>query len=168
MPAVPSTFPGSLSDDHTIDPALWSTPKCCHDINPASNPDLVTPSKRMHYLAAGLANTSSGSILISKAHASHLEMLKLVAPPVIDHVPRELEHPDWGLLSSKTTSAQLPREVLEKWAGGLEESLECAQKLIMVQQIINEGANAQLAVMNLTNIKLNQSLHVKETRKKTD
>ena len=109
MPTGPYTFPRSLSDNHTIDPALQSTPKCCCDIDPASNPDLATPSKRMCYLAAGLANTLSGFVLISKACASHLEMSKLVASPVIDHVPHKLKHPDWSLLSSQPTLAQLPQ-----------------------------------------------------------
>ena len=36
----------------------------------------------------------------------------------------------------------------EKWANDLNESLKRAQKLTTVQQIINEGANAQLAVIN--------------------
>jgi len=122
----------------------------------------------MCYLAAGLENTSSGSILISRARASHLQMSKLVTPPIVNHVPWELEHPDWSILSLKTPSASLPRKMLEKRADDLTESLECSQKLITAQQVINEGANAQLAVMNLTNVKLNESLHVKETRKKTD
>jgi DDE superfamily endonuclease len=163
--AGPSTFPGSLLDD-TIDPVLRSTPK--HRIDAASNPDLATPSKHMHYLAAGLANTSSGSILISKACASHLQMSKPVTPPVVDHVPRELEEPNWSLLSSKTASALLSREELEKRVDNLKTNFDHSHKLVSVQRVINEGANAQMAIMALTNTKLNQSLYVKETRKKTD
>ena len=163
--ASSSTFPGSPSDN-TIDPALRSTPKC--HIDPASNPDLATPSKRMRYLAAGLASTSSGSILISKVCASHAEMSRLVMPPIVDHVPQELEQPDWPLLSSEAPLDSLSQMELEKNVDDLKESLEHARKLIVAQQIINKGANAQLTIMNLTNIKLNQSLHAKETRKKTD
>src|SRR5258707_14835788 len=116
--AGPSTFPGLLSDD-TIDPVLQSTLKL--HLDPASDPDLATPLKCMCYLAAGWENTSSGSILISKAFASHLQMSKLIAPPIVNHVPWELEHPDWSLLSLKTPSASLPRKMLEKRADNLTE-----------------------------------------------
>jgi hypothetical protein len=95
-------------------------------------------------------------------------MSKLVTPPIVDHVSCELEHPDWSLLLSKTPPASLSRKTLEKHANALTESLKHSCKIITVQWIINEGANAQLAIMDLTNSKLNQSLHAKETKKKTD
>jgi hypothetical protein len=163
--AGPSTFPGSMSDD-TIDPALRSPPK--RRIDPASNPDLATPSKRMRFLAAGLTNTSSGSILISKARVSHLEMAKHLTPPVVEHVPGELEYPEWSLLQYDAPLMSLPRSALEARCEALTESLERSRKIITAQQIINESSNAQLVIMNLANTKLNQSLHAKDAKKKND
>ena len=141
-----SIFSGSLSDD-IVDPTLRSPPK--RQIDPASNPDLATPSKRMRFLAAGLANTSSGSILISKARVSHLEMAKHIMPPVVEHVPKELEHPDWSLLRCSTLLSSLSKGGLEERCEALTENLERSHKIITAQSVINESANVQLAIMNL-------------------
>jgi hypothetical protein len=67
----------------------------------------------MRFLAAGLTNTSSGSILISKARVSHLEMAKHLTPPVVEHVPGELEYPEWSLLQYDAPLMSLPRSALE-------------------------------------------------------
>src|SRR5882757_4013520 len=98
MHAGPSTFPGCLSSPSEAHPPT-SPGTLKHHIDSASNPDLATPSKQMRLLGAGLANTSSGSFLVTKAQTTHLEMKQIVKPPILEHVPQNLEHPDWTLLS---------------------------------------------------------------------
>ncbi|KAJ7802660.1 hypothetical protein B0H14DRAFT_2614164 [Mycena olivaceomarginata] len=63
-------------------------------LDPASDPDLFTPCKRMRFLGVGLASTSSGSFLVTKPKATHLDIGKIAAP-VFERIPDELQKPDW-------------------------------------------------------------------------
>jgi hypothetical protein len=100
-----SNFPGSHSDrpEPQLDTTQPGSPEMENNprkrqIDPASNPDLATPSKRMRFLGVGLANTSSGSFLVKKACVTHLQMEGIIKKPVIEHIPDELPIPDWSLL----------------------------------------------------------------------
>ena len=50
----------------------------------------------------------------------------------------------------------------------MTESLECSQQLIAAQQVIIEGANAQLIVQNLAMDKVSLTLYEKKKKKKSD
>ena len=162
-----SNFPGSLSDTSgPIDPSLQTSPK--RPLDPASNPNFATPSKRMRFLAAGLASTSSGSMLITRSRVTHLDMAKFITPPITEQVPPQLKAPDWTLLQHTDPLSSLTRAQLEAHVTALEESLERSKKVTLAQQVIIEGANAQLVVQNLTMDKINQTLHEKEKTKRSD
>lgn len=75
--AGPSQFPGSM----TTPTASNNQGAQKQPLDPASNPDLQTPSKQMRLLGVGLANTESGSILVTKTRTTHLQMNKIIQPP---------------------------------------------------------------------------------------
>jgi hypothetical protein len=52
----------------------------------------------MRLLGVGLANTESGSILVTKTWVTHLQMNEIIQPPVVKSVPKDLPMPDWSLL----------------------------------------------------------------------
>ena len=161
-----SSFPGSSSKPTTPtgSPQVQSQKR---HLDPAADPDHATPSKRMRFLAEGLSRTS-GSILITKARTTHLEMAKFVKPPVCESIPPEIKSPNWSLLQCRRPLNLLTRNELEDRVLALTESLERSQQLIAAQQVIIEGANAQMVVQNLAMEKASLSLHEKEKKKKSD
>lgn len=136
-------------------------------LDPASDPDLETPSKRMRFLAEGLSRTS-GSLLITKARTTHMEMAKFIKPPVCDQIPPEIEGPDWSLLQCHRPLNSYTRSGLEEHVSAMTESLERSRQLIAAQQVIIEGANAQMVVQNLAMDRVSLTLHEKEQKKKSD
>lgn len=100
-PTKPSSSP-PRAPVMQIDPALMSTPhspKCrSHDL---LQPEVETPSKCMQLFGAALGSMSSGSILITKAKVTHLQMAQVIKLPVIQQVSDELEEPDWSLIHKK-------------------------------------------------------------------
>ncbi|KAJ3490068.1 hypothetical protein NLJ89_g11469 [Agrocybe chaxingu] len=178
--AGPSTFPGSLISPTNINkrdagpselpgtPPTPASPCQKRALDPASNPDLPTPSKRMRLLGVGLANTDSGSILVTKARVTHLDMQKLIKEPVLERVPEEIPMPDWSLLHSTTPLSQYTRPDLETRCQLLELNLSHAYQRITAQNLINEGQNAQLIIQNMGMERMNLTLHEKENPKRTD
>ncbi|KAJ7191661.1 hypothetical protein GGX14DRAFT_380935 [Mycena pura] len=182
--AGPSSFPGSFSSpSHTprdipIDPALLSSSPSSFSgaptlvspkrrLDPASNPDLFTPSKRMRLLGVGLASTSSGSFLVTKAKATHLELDRMGAP-VFEGIPEQLRVPDWGLTKRSADLKNYSRSGLESYCESLEGEFGDARKLLRAYELISEGQNAQLVVQNLAMGKLKVALFEKEGSKKSD
>ena len=53
----------------------------------------------MCLLGAGLVNTALGSFLVLKAWITFNEIKQIIVPPVLEHIPKSLTTPDWGLLS---------------------------------------------------------------------
>ncbi|KAK7007077.1 hypothetical protein R3P38DRAFT_2554149 [Favolaschia claudopus] len=159
-----STFPGSFSDPIPIDPALLS-PKRRRD--PASDPDMFTPTKRMRFLGVGLANTSSGGFLVSKTKASALQISK-VSAPVFERIPDEIEAPDWSILDQQNSLENLPRSALEEHCKNLQLQLCRSKQLNVAREAISVGQNAQLIVQNMTMNQLQKALHEKEKGKKSD
>lgn len=161
-----SNFLGSLSDP-TTPTGSGRIQSQKRPLDPASDPNLETPSKRMRILAEGLSRTS-GSILITKARVTHLEMAKFTKPPVREQIPPEIEVPDWSSLQCNRPLNSLTREELEEHVLMMTKGLECSQQLVAAQQVVIEGANAQMVVQNLAMDKVNLSLHKKEKKKKSD
>ncbi|KAF8210822.1 hypothetical protein K438DRAFT_1959042 [Mycena galopus ATCC 62051] len=151
--AGPSTFPGSLSsptppghnvliDPTLIDPALRS-PK--RRLDPASDPSLFAPRKRTWLLGVGMASTLSGSFLVTKAKATHLDIGKL-ATPVFECVPDHLREPDWSILQRTTTLPTYTCGGLEAQCESLEQEL-CDARNMLHAQGISEGQNAQIIAL---------------------
>lgn len=75
-----------------------------------------------------------------------LEMKQLIQPPVLERVPNELEVPDWSLLCVATTE-RWTCEMFKARCQDLEENLRHAQKIVVAQEMIIEGQNAQRTVL---------------------
>lgn len=121
----------------------------------------------MQLFEAALGSTSSGSIRVTKAKVTHLQMAQIIKPPAIQQVPDELDKPKWSLIHKKQSN--LPnRTAVECWTMDLEQSLEDAYKMIQAQWVIIEAANAQLLIQNLGMMKMNRALHEKEKGKNKD
>ncbi|THU83856.1 hypothetical protein K435DRAFT_688765 [Dendrothele bispora CBS 962.96] len=178
----PSHFPGSPSTPHqnppltplrdltNINPSLPppSAPQTSplkRYIDPASDPSLVTPSKRMRFLGNGLSSTASGSFLVQKTKATHHQMSQLIRNPTLETVPTDIPRPDWSLLDKNIPPGSSIKSVLEERCKQLEEELRKAQTVVEVQDAIIEGQNAQLIVQNMGMEKLNFVLHDKENGK---
>ncbi|KAF8522949.1 hypothetical protein BU17DRAFT_75097 [Hysterangium stoloniferum] len=67
----------------------------------------------MWLLGVGLANTSSGSFLVTKAHVTHLEMKRAIHPPVLECVPGKIATPDWSLLDKHALLSKFTCSALE-------------------------------------------------------
>ncbi|KAF8215616.1 hypothetical protein K438DRAFT_1560797, partial [Mycena galopus ATCC 62051] len=126
-----------------------------------------TPSKRMRFLGVSMASTASGSFLVTKAKATHLDIGKLAAP-VFERIPDVVREPDRDVLHRFIALPTYTRDGLEAWCERLEKELADAHKLLGVHQAISEGQNAQLIIQNLTVGKLKQSLFEKEKGEKSD
>ncbi|KAJ7333968.1 hypothetical protein DFH08DRAFT_814038 [Mycena albidolilacea] len=83
---------------------LLQSPKRCPD--PVSNPDHFTPCKCMRFLGVGLASTSSGSFLVTKPKATHLDIGKTAAP-VFEQILDKLQEPDWSILQCSAQCVEL-------------------------------------------------------------
>ncbi|KAF8142749.1 hypothetical protein K438DRAFT_1922544 [Mycena galopus ATCC 62051] len=98
----------------------------------------------MRLLGVGMASTLSGSFLVTKAKATHLDIGKLAAL-VFECVPDYLHEPDC-----------------------LEQELCDARNMLRAHEGISEGPNAQIIGQNMTMGKLKQALFEKEAGKKSD
>ncbi len=152
--AGPSNFPGSYSGKRQIDPA--------------SDPDLATPSKRMRFLGAGLAHTSSGSFLVKKARVTHLQIKEIIKKPVIEHIPDELPIPGWSLLHPDTPLPSYTRNQLEERCRALAEALGHAKNRATATEEIMSGQSGQLIVQNMGMEALSRTLFQKEQPKVND
>ncbi|KAJ7472137.1 hypothetical protein FB451DRAFT_1339694 [Mycena latifolia] len=128
---------------------------------------MFTPRKHMRLLGIGLASTSSGSFLVSKPKATHLDFGKLKAP-VFERVPDHLRQPDWGVLQRTASLPDYTRDRLETRCQGLERELADARRLLHAHEVISEGQNAQLIVQNMAMGKMSRALFEKEKGKKSD
>ncbi|KAF8141044.1 hypothetical protein K438DRAFT_1518798, partial [Mycena galopus ATCC 62051] len=126
-----------------------------------------TPRKRMRLLGVGMASTLSGSFLVTKAKATHLDIGKLAAP-VFERVPDYLREPDWSTLQRPTTLPIYTCGGLEARCESLEQELRDARNMLRAHEGISEGQNAQIIVQNMTMGKLKQALFEKEAGKKSD
>ncbi|KAJ7466318.1 hypothetical protein FB451DRAFT_1040895, partial [Mycena latifolia] len=116
---------------------------------------------------SGLASTLSGSFLVSKPKATHLDFGKLKAP-VLERVPDHLRPPDWGVLQRTASLPDYTRDRLETRCQGLERELADARRLLRAHEVISEGQNAQLIVQNMAMGKMSRALFEKEKGKKSD
>lgn len=136
--------------------------------DPAADPSLMTPSKRMRFLGNGLASTSSGSFLLTKAKTTHLQMSHLIKPPVLEATPSHLPRPNWSILKPNIPMATMSPESLLRHSEELVDELRKACILIQAYDAIIEGQNAQLVVRNMGIERMSATLHAKEDAKKTD
>jgi hypothetical protein len=123
-----------------------------------------TPSKRMRIMYSSLGATSSGSMLVSK---NRISSAYKVAAPTFGDAPL-LPEPDWSLLQKSIIADYQSRSYLLKQNAALTESLHYSRDIIQVHQLKEERANASLVVQNAYLNKLNQVLHTKENKKKSD
>ena len=84
----------------------------------------------MRLLGAHLANTASGSFLVSKAQVTFDEIKQIVVPPVLEHVPKSLMMPDWGILSQSELLSSYSHNELEERCAALSTNLQHAQSVI--------------------------------------
>jgi len=173
--AGPSNFPGSHSDQpelpsDTTQPGSPETPNNPRkrQIDPASDPTLATPSKRMRFLGVGLAQTSSGSFLVKKARVTHLQMTEIIKKPVIEYVPDELPVPDWSLLHPDAPLPSYTRNQLEERCQALAEALGYAKNRATAADEIMSGQSGQLIVQNMGMEAMNRTLFQKEQPKAND
>ncbi|TDL17554.1 hypothetical protein BD410DRAFT_689367, partial [Rickenella mellea] len=123
-----------------------------------------TPSKRIRLMTAGLATTSSGSFLVSKARVTSAHK---ISAPVINRPPI-LPQPDWSLITAPRPGEYETKQQLLSRIEALTSGLELAQQHVTVLRAINEGANAQLVIQDMLGQKQNESLYSAENKKKTD
>ena len=90
-----------------------------------------------------------------------------VTTPVFEPLP-ELPQPDWSYLQNQLSNTYKSHEVLQHENAKLTESLCRSQAIIHAQEAREEAHGAQIVVQNAHLIKLNDSLHAKENKKKND
>ena len=156
----PTAFDVNI-DTHTLPDGYPETPSHHRHrvVDPNIDPDLYTPSKRMRLMQSALASTSSGSLLVSKAKLTSEAARRLIAPPVLENLP-ELPQPNWDLIYERILPPT--KEDLANRCQELVESLHRAHDITVAQQVMLEGASAQLVIQHMTLEKLNESLHLKE------
>jgi hypothetical protein len=132
------------------------------DENDNSEPE--TPSKRLCVMYSNLGATTSGSLLVSK---NRILSAYTVVAPVFEDVPL-LPEPDWDLLNKRHDADYQSWDSLLQQNGALTESLVQSKNIIRTLHLKEERANAQLVVQNAHLNKLNQVLHTKENKKKSD
>jgi hypothetical protein len=148
-------------------PSTQSTPsrRRAHPIDSNIDPDLFTPSKRIKLMNQAIGNTSSGSFLVSSAPMKSLES---IPQPVLE-APPALKEPDWELAEiAHLKSGYVSRNTLEERVEKLTENLKLAHQHIISRDLMLEGTSAQLVFQNLLLAKLNETLHIKENKKKDD
>lgn len=128
---------------------------------PPVDPSLYTPSKRIHLMTAALASTSSGSFLVD---AARITSSHHVAPPVLEKLP-PLTNSDWSQLRPHIPLHQQTRTELLEHTEQLTSLASRAKGQIQAQNVIIEGAQAQLVIQDLYANKLNETLFAKENRK---
>lgn len=123
---------------HTHTLASHGTSSPCHPIDPNIDPALYTPSKHMRLMNAAISRTASGSFLISKDPVTYAHQ---IACPVLE-APPKIPAPNWSLLNAKpSTMSQME---LEEYTEELTDSLSSAKTHVQSQDLIIEGAHAQL------------------------
>jgi hypothetical protein len=113
---------------------------------------------------SNLSATTSGSLLVSK---NRISSAYTVAAPIFEDVPL-LPEPDWDLLNKRCVAGYQSRDSLLQQNAALTESLVQSKNIIRTLQLKEERANAQLVVQKAHLNKLNQVLHTKENKKKSD
>ena len=98
---------------------------------------------------------------------THITSAYKVAAPVIENVPL-LPKPHWTHLEKKTEIGYQSRESLLKENESLTESLRCSRDIIHTHQIMEERTAAQLILQDAHLNKLNQVLHIRKNKKKSD
>lgn len=126
------------------------------------DPSLYTPSKRSHILQESLAESSTGSFLVSD---SKITSSQIIPPPVLEGTAN-LIHPDWTLIEQQNQSRN--KDEMQAHIDTLTESLKRARVLIAVKDSIIEGTQAQLVIQNLHLKKQNETIHAKESNKEDD
>jgi hypothetical protein len=111
-----------------------------------------------------LGATASGSMLVSK---TRITSAYKAAAPVIKNAPL-LPEPDWTHLEKKTDIGYQSRESLLKENESLTESLRRSRDIIRTHQVMEERTAAQLIIQDAHLNKLNQVLHTRENKKKSD
>lgn len=102
--------------------------------------------------------------LVSKTHIT--SAYKVVAP-VIENAPL-LPKPDWTHLEKETEIGYQSRESLLKENESLTESLHCSRDIICTHQVMTECTATQLIIQDAHLNKLNQVLHTRKNKKKSD
>ena len=133
-----------------------------HDENDDLEPE--TPSKRLRIMYSNLGATTSGSLLVSK---NRISSAYTVAAPVFKDVAL-LPEPSWDLLNKRHDAKYQSRDSVLQQNAALTESLAQSKDIIRTLQLKEERANAQLVVQNAHLNKLNQVLHTKKNKKKSD
>lgn len=86
---------------------------------------------------------------------------------MIENVPL-LPEPDWTHLEKKTEIGYQSRESLLEENKSLTESLRCSRDIIRTHQVMEERTAAQLILQDAHLNKLNQVLHTRENKKKSE
>ena len=146
----PSTSPSPSARQWTPDPNI--------------DPELQTPSKRIRLMYGTLASTSSGSMLVLK---TRMTSAYTVTTPVFEPLPK-LPQPDWSYLQNQLSNTYQSHEVLQHENAKLTKSLCRLHAIICAQEAREEACEAQIVIQNAHLIKLNDSLHAKENKKKND
>ncbi|KAF8056593.1 hypothetical protein FPV67DRAFT_1431310 [Lyophyllum atratum] len=136
-------------------------------IDPAVDPGLYTPSKRMRLLTTSLASTASGTYLVDKTPMTASQASLLITGPVLER-PLPLPEPDWSLLDLRMDEACDTRPEMMSTMDELTESLCLAKQQIRARDLVIEGAQAQLVVQSMTLKKMKESMEAKEKKKKTN
>ncbi|KAJ7195477.1 hypothetical protein GGX14DRAFT_377056 [Mycena pura] len=132
-----------------IDPVLWS------------------PSKKMRTLYAHLGSTSTGSLLLSSPKIKSYDTAILA--PVIQHVPRSIETPNWTLSTpDEPEESYKSRGRLEAENAELRKQLALAHLNVTVRDNILEEANATMVFQNVGLKKMKEALHQQEEKAVTD
>ena len=118
----------------------------------------------MWILYSKLGAMASGSMLVSKTRIT--SAYKVVAP-VIENAPL-LPKPHWTHLEKRTEIGYQSRESLLKENESLTESLCHSRDIIRTHQIMEECTATQLILQDAHLNKLNQVLHIRENKKKSD
>lgn len=95
-------------------------------------------------------------------------MAGVIVAPVLEHVPKELEVPDWTLLRPSTPPTSASHTDLKKRIDALAKSLTFAHSRLQAQEAIIEGQTAQLVLQNMGMEAMNRTLHKKEKPKNSD
>ena len=90
-----------------------------------------------------------------------------ITTPVFEPLPK-LPQPDWSYLQNQLSDTYQSHEALQHENAKLTKSLCHSQVIIRAQEAREEACEAQIVVQNAHLIKLNDSLHAKENKKKND
>ncbi|THH06317.1 hypothetical protein EW146_g9650 [Bondarzewia mesenterica] len=133
------------------------------DSNTNLAPCTDTPSKCIRLMTAGLASTSSGSLLLSKRHITTRNTILI---PILEPLPT-LNEPNWSLLQPKNyTSSRETTEQLQARIDQLTAELMLAKQHIEARDDTITANHAQMVLQNVYLDKQNQALYVKENKKR--